>query len=71
MIPEEGINAIARLCIALDAIGVESKAIRFIAREIGEDPNATSIFGDCADEPSGKLKFNVGKIELGDRTDIY
>ena len=65
MVPEEGINAIARLCIGLDAIGVESKAIRFIAREIGEDPNATFIFGNCADEPSGKLKFNVGKIEIG------
>ena len=65
MVPEEGINAIARLCIALDAMGVESKAIRFIAREIGEDPNATSVFGNCADEPSGKLKFNIGKIELG------
>jgi len=65
MVPEEGINAIARLCIALKAIGIESKAINFIAQEIGEDPNATRIFGDCADEPSGKLKFNVGKIELG------
>jgi succinyl-diaminopimelate desuccinylase len=65
MIPEEGINAIARLCIALHAIGLRSKAIDFIAQEIGEDPNATRIFGDCADEPSGKLKFNVGKIELG------
>ena len=66
MIPEEGINAIARLCIALRAIGIESKAINFIAEEIGEDPNATRIFGACADEPSGKLKFNVGMIELGD-----
>ena len=66
MIPEEGINAIARLCIALRAIGIASKAIDFIAQEIGEDPNATRIFGDCADEPSGKLKFNVGMIELGD-----
>jgi succinyl-diaminopimelate desuccinylase len=65
MIPEEGINAIARLCIALKAIGIESKAINFIAQEIGEDPNATRVFGDCADAPSGKLKFNVGKIELG------
>jgi succinyl-diaminopimelate desuccinylase len=65
MIPEEGINAIARLCIALNAIGIQSKAINFIAQEIGEDPNATRIFGDCADEPSGKLKFNVGKMELG------
>ncbi len=67
MIPEEGINAIARLCIALEAIGFESKAINFIAEEIGEDPNATRIFGECADAPSGKLKFNVGKIELGKR----
>lgn len=65
MIPEEGINAITRLCIALKAIGIESKAINFIADEIGEDPHATRVFGECADEPSGKLKFNVGKIDLG------
>jgi len=65
MLPEEGINAIARLCLALQAIGIESKAINFIAQEIGEDPNATKIFGPCADEPSGRLKFNVGKIDLG------
>jgi hypothetical protein len=65
MIPEEGVNAIARLCIALHAIGVQSKAINFIAQEIGEDPNARRIFGECADAPSGKLKFNVGKIDLG------
>jgi succinyl-diaminopimelate desuccinylase len=64
MIPEEGINAIARLCIALNAIGIESKAINFIAHEIGQDANATRIFGNCADAPSGQLKFNVGKIEL-------
>ena len=44
MIPEEGINAIARLCIALRAIGVESKVIDFVAQEVGEDPNATRIF---------------------------
>ncbi len=66
MEPEAGINAIARLCIALQAIGVESKAIRFVAGEIGENPNAVRIFGPCADEPSGRLKFNVGKLELGD-----
>lgn len=65
MIPEEGINAIARLCIGLHAIGIHSKAIDFIAQEIREDPNATRIFGDCADEPSGKLKFNVAMIDLG------
>lgn len=66
MLPEQGTNAIARLSIALHAIGSESKAINFIAQEIGEDPNATRIFGECADEPSGKLKFNVGKINLAE-----
>jgi succinyl-diaminopimelate desuccinylase len=62
---EQGINAIARLCIALRGIGVTSAAIRFIADEIGEDAFATRIFGDCEDEPSGKLKCNIGKIEIG------
>ncbi len=66
MEPEAGVNAIARLCIALDAMGVESKAVAFVAREIGEDPFATRIFSPCADAPSGRLKFNVGKIALDD-----
>jgi acetylornithine deacetylase/succinyl-diaminopimelate desuccinylase-like protein len=66
MEPEAGINAIARLCIALQAIGIESKAVSFIAKEIGEDPYATRIFGACADKPSGQLKFNVGKIDIAD-----
>lgn len=70
MITEEGINAIARLCIALHAIGVESKAITFIAQQLGEDPYATRIFGDCSDGPSGKLKFNVGLINLGEKEQI-
>jgi len=70
MIPEQGINAIARLCIALHAIGIESKAINFVAQEIGEDPNARRIFGDCADEPSGRLKFNLGKIDLGEKEQL-
>jgi succinyl-diaminopimelate desuccinylase len=71
MIPEEGINAIARLCIALNAIGIQSKAINFVTREIGQDPYATRIFGDCADEASGKLKFNVGKIDLGSTEQLF
>ena len=66
MVAEEGVNAIARLCIALNALGIESKAVRFIAQGIGEDPYATRIFGDCADEPSGRLKFNIGKIAVGE-----
>jgi succinyl-diaminopimelate desuccinylase len=70
MIPEEGINAISRLCIALHAIGVDSKAINFIAQELGEDPYATRVFGDCSDEASGKLKFNVGLINLSEKEQI-
>jgi predicted dipeptidase len=63
---EAGINAIARTCVALSAIGVRSKGIDFVAREVAEDPYATHIFGACAEEPSGRLKFNVGKIDLGE-----
>jgi succinyl-diaminopimelate desuccinylase len=65
MIPEEGVNAIARLCIALHAIGIQSGAINFVAKEIGQNPYAAQLFGNIADEPSGRLKFNVGKIDLG------
>jgi predicted dipeptidase len=70
MVTEDGINAIARLCIALHSIGVRSKAIDFIAQELAEDPYATKIFDDCSDAPSGKLKFNVGLINLGEKEQI-
>jgi predicted dipeptidase len=66
MEPERGVNAIARLCIALRSLGVQSAAVRFIADEIGENPHATRIFGACADRTSGRLKVNVAKIEIGD-----
>lgn len=65
MIPEEGVNAIVRLCLALSAIGIHSRAIDFVVGELGQDPHATRIFGECADEVSGRLKFNIGMIELG------
>ena len=70
MIPEQGVNAIARLCLALQAAGIRSRAIDFIAQEVGEDPFATRIFGECADAPSGRLKFNVGMINLGDSEQV-
>jgi succinyl-diaminopimelate desuccinylase len=64
---EKGINAINRLASALKSIGINSKSIDFIAGEIGEDPFAKKIFGDCEDEASGKLKCNVGKISLKEK----
>jgi len=64
MVPENGINAISHLCTALHAIGLQSDVINFIAQEVKEDPFATNIFGNVNDEPSGNLKFNIGKIKL-------
>ncbi len=66
MSTEDGINAIARLCLALDAMGRESNAVRFVVDMLGEDPYGTGIFGAIEDEPSGRLKCNVGKIKLGE-----
>ncbi len=65
-VAEKGINAINRLLLALKQVGFTSKAIEFIDHLIGEDPFAVKIFGKCEDDASGKLKLNVGKIELND-----
>lgn len=64
--PEEGVNAICRLAIALYSCGVHSSAIDFLAQEVGEDPYARKICGDLEDEDTGRLKFNVGMIESGE-----
>ncbi|KAF2956684.1 Sapep family Mn(2+)-dependent dipeptidase [Marinitoga sp. 38H-ov] len=61
---EKGINAIERLLIALKNIGYSSNLINFIVNEIGEDPYARKIFGECKDDDSGYLKFNIGKINI-------
>jgi len=61
---ETGINAIARLMMGLKQIGCSSKTIDFMNDLVKEDAFAENIFGKCEDEASGKLKFNVGKIEL-------
>ncbi len=64
---EKGVNAIARLCMGLDAAGVQSGAVSFVAREVGEDARATRIFGEVADEPTGAFKLNVGKIDFDEQ----
>ena len=61
-LPEAGVNAIARLAIALDAIGCQAKIIQFLARTAGMDYHAEAIFGPVEDEVSGKLTFNVGRL---------
>ena len=61
-LPEKGVNAIARLAIALDAIGCKAKTIRFIAQTAGMDYHAEAIFGPLEDEVSGRLTFNIGRL---------
>ncbi|WP_053955831.1 M20 family metallopeptidase [Inediibacterium massiliense] len=67
---EKGINAICRLLIAMNEIGMDSKCIRFIIENILEDALATKIFGECKDEASGSLKFNVGQIHIDEEKEI-
>ncbi|PAB57757.1 M20 family metallopeptidase [Anaeromicrobium sediminis] len=67
---EKGINAICRLLIAMDKMGLKSKCIDFIVENILEDALATKIFGECEDEVSGHLKFNVGKINIDENNEI-
>ncbi len=61
---EQGINSITRLLIAMNRTGLKSKSIDFVVDNINEDAFATKIFGECMDEASGNLKFNIGKINI-------
>jgi len=67
---EQGTNAICRLLMAMDAMGLKSKCSNFITDNINEDALAKNIFGDCTDEMSGALKFNVGKINIDQNHEI-
>ena len=59
-----GTNSISRMCMALKSAGLHSSSTDFISNEIGEDYNAKNIFGTCEDEKSGKLTFNIAKIDV-------
>lgn len=63
-VSDSGINAISRLAIALNNIGVKSNSIKFIAEVVGQDANANNIIENCQDEVSGKLTFNIGKLNI-------
>lgn len=69
-VSDTGINAISRLCIALNNIGIRNNAISFIANIIGEDANANNIIKDCEDEVSGKLTFNIGKLSINGESSV-
>ncbi|MBU5308050.1 M20 family metallopeptidase [Clostridioides mangenotii] len=69
-VSETGINALTRLCIALNNIGVKSNTIKFLAEVIGEDANGQNIVKDCKDDISGKLTVNAGKLLIKDGKEI-
>lgn len=63
--PEDGINAITRLCIALDYAGINSNAVKFLSEVINTTNNAENIFKKkIQDDVSGSLTFNVGKLDI-------
>ena len=66
----KGINAIVKMAAALYEAGVRTEAVDFIVEMIGEDCYAEKIVGDCQDEPSGRLTFNVAKIDLNDEQQV-
>lgn len=67
---EEGVNAITRLAQALLGIGLVSPALNFVVDDLGADPFGHGLFGDCQDELTGRLKCNVGMLELSERVKI-
>lgn len=69
-VAEEGINAINRYLHALEKLGRSSKAGKFVEENLIGYDFAEPIFGNIEDEHSGKLKFNLGKIEFNDDEEI-
>lgn len=67
---EEGINAIKHLMLALEGTGITTPSLRFVADEIGNDPYAEKVFGPLEDEASGKLKFNLGKVDINSEKSV-
>lgn len=63
-VAETGINAINRYLHALHIIGKTTNSSSFVVENLIDHDFAEPIFGVVQDEPSGELKFNVGKIEL-------
>jgi len=63
---ELGTNAVLRLVEAMHAAGLHSRALDFLAEQVRQDPYGEHIFGQVEDADSGQLKFNVGKLELGE-----
>ncbi|NLM03452.1 MAG: Sapep family Mn(2+)-dependent dipeptidase [Clostridiales bacterium] len=60
----EGINAISRVAIVLSKADISTPIIDFIVNKVGEDIHAKNIFGDYYDDVSGKITFNIAKVNI-------
>lgn len=63
---EKGISAVYHYLEALNALGIKTKAGQFYADSVNGDVYAQPLFGKVEDEISGRLRFNIGKIELSE-----
>ncbi|WP_373898407.1 Sapep family Mn(2+)-dependent dipeptidase [Haloimpatiens sp. FM7315] len=61
--PEEGINAISRMAVVLNELGIENDSLKFISDIINSTCNGENIVNNWEDV-SGKLTVNVGKLEI-------
>ncbi|HWQ78870.1 MAG TPA: dipeptidase PepV [Anaerovoracaceae bacterium] len=72
--PELGLNAISILMKFLGEIGLENDDVRdfidFYNGHIGFDLNGGAIGCGFEDEPSGKLVFNVGMVNIDDESAV-
>lgn len=67
---DKGINAISRLLMAMDRAGMKTACSSFVTEFINEDALAKKIFGECTDDMSGALKFNIGKISMDSEKEV-
>lgn len=67
---EDGINAIKKLMMAISNTGLSTPSLDFISEYLGDDPYAEKIFGKLEDEMSGKLKFNLGKVDINNEKSL-
>lgn len=66
---EYGINAIARLSIAMNKLSFDSNSIKFIANVIKEDVCLSELLPNCEDI-SGKLTVNIGKLDISQDKEV-
>lgn len=72
--PSTGINAISGLMLALSELPLDNELARiaaFYMKYIGFDLTGKSLGIDFTDEISGRLSFNVGKVEVQDHKMIF